>query len=180
MRPNRYVHVRPSNPFRLIKQKLFGSPVHLKRIQFEWPTEKIFELMPDKESLCIESLTFQANEHMQFISVQCKLSNGMNSPVYKSLMSDTPQDQITSETILLPNDRPVCIVNSNFDTQMQSIMSISFNDTHSNRLGLFFPKKQDTQKVAGKVKKISAKVDIHAEPDTELLEFQQQRKTPMV
>ena len=90
LRPNRYVHKRPSNPFRLVKQNLFGSPVHLKRIQFEWPTDKIFDLVPDKDSLCIESLTFKANEFKQFISVQCKLSNGMNSPVYKSLMSDTP------------------------------------------------------------------------------------------
>lgn len=92
LRPNRYVHKMPSNPFRLVKSKLFGDQVHLKRIQFEWPTEKIFELMPGKESLCIESLTFQANELQQIISVQCKLSNGMNSPVYKSLMSDTPPE----------------------------------------------------------------------------------------
>ena len=32
LRPNRYVHKRPSNPFRMLKSKLFGSQVHLKRI----------------------------------------------------------------------------------------------------------------------------------------------------
>ena len=32
LRPNRYVHKRPKNPFRLVKSNLFGSQVHLKHI----------------------------------------------------------------------------------------------------------------------------------------------------
>lgn len=64
---------------------------------------------------------------------------------------------------------------------MLAIMSISFQDTDGNKLGLFYPKRQNSrQRVVGDVKNISAKADIHAEPDTELLEFQKQRKTPMV
>ena len=61
LRPNRYVHVRPKNPFRLLKMELFGEQVHLRRIQFEWPTDKIFELMPEKETVRIQSLTLKSN-----------------------------------------------------------------------------------------------------------------------
>ncbi len=50
--------------------------------------------MPDKDSLRITSLILKANEANQLISVQCILSNGMSSPTYKSLMSDTPEDKM--------------------------------------------------------------------------------------
>jgi hypothetical protein len=69
LRPQRYVHKAPENPFKLVKQELFGSQVHLREIEFEWPTEKIFELIREKENLCIESLSFQAGEDKRLFSV---------------------------------------------------------------------------------------------------------------
>ena len=137
--------------------------MHQRLIQFEWPTEKIFELMPNKDTACIESLTLQANELKQLISVQCKLSNGMSSPVYKSLMSDTPDDQMTCSTVNFEEGKPVGSVKSHIDREGQAIMSISFFDTEGNQLGLFFPKRQ-------RVKKRST--DVHALPDDELLDHQ--------
>lgn len=104
LRPNRFVHRLPENPFRLMKQEIFGTTTNMKLVQFEWPPEKIFELMQDKDDLSIKSLTFQANEEKELISVQCTLTNGMRSPVYKSLMSDTPEDKIITSTVELPSE----------------------------------------------------------------------------
>ena len=92
LRPNRFVHVMPTNPFKLNKVLSFGEPVHEKRIQFEWPTEKVFDLMPDRDNLRITNLALKFNEEKQLISVQCSLSNGMSSPTYKSLMCNSTQD----------------------------------------------------------------------------------------
>ena len=106
LRPNRYVHKAPSNPFTLKKQELFGEMVHARRIQFEWPTEKTFELMPDKDTLRVESLTFVASRDTKKVfSVQCNLSNGMVSPLFKSLMNETAEEAVVRGVVELPADR---------------------------------------------------------------------------
>ena len=57
-------------------------------------------------------------------------------------------------------------------------MSISFLDVDGNEIGLFFPKM--TQQAGKREQKKMKKSEVHAEPDSELIEFQKQRKTPMV
>ena len=64
-----------------------------------------------------------------------------------------------------------------FDRDGPAFMSISFFDVDGNEIDTFFPKMtQATQSMQTKKKKSG----IHAEPDSELLEFQKQRKTPTV
>ena len=101
LRPNRYVHKAPENPFRLKKLDLFGQPVHMRRIEFEWPTDKIFELMPDKETLCIEKIHMKASPEGKLISMRCELTNGMKSPTFKSLMDKSDDDKITEASLEL-------------------------------------------------------------------------------
>ena len=106
-KPKRRVYAPPANPFALKRLELFGEQVHPRRIQFEWPTSTIFELMPEKEGLRITQLVLQANESHQLISVQCTLSNGMKSPTLKSLMSDTPTDKLAEKTIDFTDEQTV-------------------------------------------------------------------------
>ena len=50
-------------------------------------------------------------------------------------------------------------------------MSISFFDVDGNEIGLFYPKVM-TQHANKSVQKKMKKSELHAEPDSELLEFQ--------
>lgn len=112
--------------------------MHPRRIQFEWPTEKIFELMPEKDTLRITSLMLKANEANQLISVQCTLSNGMSSPAYKSLMSDTPEDKLHEKTIEFAEDKPICTVTALGDGMTQ-ILGLAFLGHDGEDLGSIAP-----------------------------------------
>ena len=138
LRPNRFVHVMPTNPFKLNKVFSFGEPVHDKRIQFEWPTDKVFDLMPERDNLRITNLTLKFNEEKQLISVQCSLSNGMNSPTYKSLLCNSTQDQLLESTIEVSEDRPVHSVRI-LNENNRAIVGITFLDSEGGEIGKFDP-----------------------------------------
>ena len=145
LRPNRFVHVMPTNPFKLNKVVKFGEPVHDKRIQFEWPTEKVFDLMPERDDLKITTLQLKFNEEKQLISVQCSLSNGMSSPTYKSLMCNSTQAQMLSSTIEVPDDRPVRTVRV-LNENNRAIVGITFLDCDGAEIGKFDPGSEGEQR----------------------------------
>ena len=74
----------------------------MEAINFEWPTQYIFDRMPADTTLSY--LTFKSAENYRRVnSIQCKLSNGMESPVFEN--SDLQFKSLT--TLSFSNDRPV-------------------------------------------------------------------------
>ena len=89
--------MRPFSKYKTSRLESFGESIHERNIQFEWPTDKIFELMPEHETMRLSSITLQANSKNQLVGVQCKLSNGLESRLFKSVMAEN-DDKLTTHT----------------------------------------------------------------------------------
>lgn len=96
--------------------------------------------MPEKESLQIESLTIGTDLNKQFISVQCELTNGMKSPVFKSLMSDTGDDAHVTTTKLSAEQTVRTVKAHTREIGITtSIMGVKLLDADGNTIGSFEP-----------------------------------------
>ena len=110
--------------------------MHERGIQFEWPSEKIFELTPEKETLQLSSLVLVANDKNQIVSVQAKLTNGMSSPLYRSLLSQRATGNFTTQTIEFSSDVRVRSI-AGQDDGMTQITALAFKDLHGREIGKF-------------------------------------------
>ena len=73
--------VTPRYQYKLKKLPMWGLKVNLNEIDFEWPTQEIFDQMqPD---VTIKSLEFKDSSYV-ISSIRVNLSNNQSSPVFEN------------------------------------------------------------------------------------------------
>ena len=134
--PLRHVYAPPETKYQLKRLDAFGEQVHERNIQFDWPTNKIFSLMRDVDNLRLTSLTIQANKQRQIVGVQCKLSNGLESSFFKSLIADS-DDQLVTKTLDFEDEQRLVRSIEARDDGYSQVFSLSFKDESGEDIASF-------------------------------------------
>lgn len=94
--------------------------------------------MHDVDKLRLTSLTLQANDKQQIVGVKCQLSNGLESSLFKSLMSDNDESLVTQTLDFNDENNKIRTIEAQ-DDGMSQVFNLVFKDESGAELASFIP-----------------------------------------
>ena len=121
--------------FSLRKLPKFGELVGPKLINFEWPSQELLDRLPADTT--VRTLVFKTSKSVNRVcSVQCKLSNGVESPVFEK----AGVGYQAPVTLNFTNDRPVrSIFGRSGATARDRVLRLDFMDQDGVEINSFNP-----------------------------------------
>ena len=93
--------------------------------------------MPEHETMRLSSITLQANSKNQLVGVQCKLSNGLESRLFKSVMAEN-DDKLTTHTCDFTEEMEIKQIQGKHD-YLSQVFGLTFKNPSGEDLLKFVP-----------------------------------------